>query len=192
MTSPVFCPKCGAATVPGAAFCASCGTPISAPTAWAAPAKATPAPVTKGLGKRILIVAAVLIGLAGIGSLTRPGGGADTDAPRGTARPVTATTNPNRLPAGFLYWPADDSLGYKAIDVTCEIADKCYGIQVLAMEGCSTSLYAEVALTDAAGVSVGYSNDTTGKLAPGQEAKLTFEIFEEDATNVKVSELSCY
>ncbi len=38
ITTPANCPSCGAATVPGEAFCDECGAPLSTPAASAAPA----------------------------------------------------------------------------------------------------------------------------------------------------------
>ena len=69
---------------------------------------------------------------------------------------------------------------------------RCWGMEVVAVEGCDNALYVELALEDDNDINVGMTNDTTGKVSPGQKARLTFNVFDESARSASLSEMSCY
>lgn len=67
----------------------------------------------------------------------------------------------------------------------------CWGMSVVSQVGCS-SLYVEINILDSAGNNIGYTNDTTSGLRPGQTAKLIFDSFEDGASTAQLSKISCY
>ena len=74
----------------------------------------------------------------------------------------------------------------------CSYGDHCWGMLVVAKNGCPSSLYAEITILDGSGSNVGYTNDTTSGLSPGQQAKLIFEDFTPGADSARLGEISCY
>ena len=46
---------------------------------------------------------------------------------------------------------------------------------LIARDGCSSTLYAEVSVSDKAGTALRYSNVSVGSVTPGQRANLVFE-----------------
>jgi hypothetical protein len=67
----------------------------------------------------------------------------------------------------------------------------CWGMSVTSKTGC-TSLYVEITIFDSADNNIGYTNDTTSGLQPGEKAKLTFDSFEDGAKSARVTKISCY
>jgi hypothetical protein len=67
----------------------------------------------------------------------------------------------------------------------------CWGMSVTSQTGCS-SLYVEITILDSAGNNIGYTNDTTSGLQAGQNAKLTFDSFEDGASKARIAKISCY
>lgn len=76
-------------------------------------------------------------------------------------------------------------------EYSCEYGT-CFGMEVIAVEGCDSSLYVELALEDENDINIGMTNDTTGKVEPGQKARLIFNILDEDIDSAGLSEMSCY
>jgi len=74
----------------------------------------------------------------------------------------------------------------------CSYGDHCWGISIIAKNGCPTSLYAQITILDGNGANIGYTNDLTSGLSSGQEAKLVFEDFTPGAKSARLSEISCY
>jgi hypothetical protein len=77
-------------------------------------------------------------------------------------------------------------------EFSCSIGDHCWGMLVVAKNGCPSSLYAEITILDSGGSNIGFTNDTTSGLSPGQQAKLIFEDFTPDANSARLSKISCY
>lgn len=71
------------------------------------------------------------------------------------------------------------------------LSDGCWGIMVLAQEGCG-SLYVELALLDSSGVNVGMTNDVASGVSPGGRARLVFEDYGNGASKAQVADVSCY
>jgi hypothetical protein len=135
----------------------------------------------------------VIIGLLGVvGVLLVVGylGGAGERAQRAQATPQSAW-NP---PAGFRVY--EDGLGWKFLEKTeyrCAMTTiPCVGGAVYARDGCPNNLYVELSVIDSAGSAIGYTNDAVGAIGPGQTAKLTFNITEDDASDVRLTQISCY
>jgi hypothetical protein len=45
---------------------------------------------------------------------------------------------------------------------------------------------------DSQGNNIGYTNDTTSGLQPGQSAKMVFDSFEDNASSARLAKVSCY
>jgi len=67
----------------------------------------------------------------------------------------------------------------------------CWGLNVRSKLGCN-SLYVEITILDSAGNNIGYTNDTTSGLQPGQTAKMIFDSFEDNASKATLAKVSCY
>jgi hypothetical protein len=68
---------------------------------------------------------------------------------------------------------------------------RCWQIRVTAPDGCPNGVYAEMNITDDAGVVVDYSNDALGSLAPGQTGVLTFTHFDDAPRQGEITQVSC-
>jgi len=72
----------------------------------------------------------------------------------------------------------------------------CWGIEVMARDGCDSNLYAEVQILDSSGTAVDYTNDTLGSLSPGQTGRLVLNWFGNDGNTSDVqghlAQLNCY
>jgi hypothetical protein len=73
----------------------------------------------------------------------------------------------------------------------CGRGQRCWTMEIVSRDGCA-NLYAEVALTTADGVNVGYTNDATTGIQPGQRTRLDFVSYEAAATGATLTELKCY
>jgi hypothetical protein len=62
-------------------------------------------------------------------------------------------------------------------------------MELVSKNGCS-SLYVELTRLGPNQENVGYTNDTTSNLAPGQKAVLTFSSFDDDKT-AQLSKINC-
>lgn len=77
-------------------------------------------------------------------------------------------------------------------EFNCSYGDRCWGMLIIAKNGCPSSLYAEITILDSGGSNIGFTNDTTSGLSSGQQAKLIFEDFTPGANTARLSEISCY
>ena len=96
-------------------------------------------------------------------------------------------------PKGFSTY--SDTIAYRWLErgeFSCSYGDHCWGMLVVAKNGCPSSLYAEITILDSAGSNIGFTNDTTSGLGQGQQAKLIFEDFTPGAQKARLSEISCY
>ncbi len=76
--------------------------------------------------------------------------------------------------------------------ISCSYSSSsCWGMNVISQTGCN-SLYVEINILDSAGNNIGFTNDTTSGLRPGQTAKLIFDSFEDAASRAQLSKISCY
>ena len=64
-------------------------------------------------------------------------------------------------------------------------------MSVTSQSGCS-SLYVEITILDSQDNNIGYTNDTTSGLQPGQNAKMVFDTFEDNASSARLAKVSCY
>ena len=99
------------------------------------------------------------------------------------------------IPAGYNQFTGNQDIAWRWLDTKeykCSYGDFCEGIMVIAKNGCTNSLYAEISLLDKNNVQIGYTNDTLSSALPMQESKMVFNIMEEDASQVRISKISCY
>lgn len=68
----------------------------------------------------------------------------------------------------------------------------CFGVSVIAKDGCPRTLYAEITILDSADRNIGWTNDTAQAVQPGEEAKLIFRTYEDAAHTARISEINCY
>lgn len=73
----------------------------------------------------------------------------------------------------------------------CEIADTCWGVEVIPVQYCKR-IYAEIALLNAQGTNVGMTNDAATDVKAKTKARFVFETFEKSAHNGRISELICF
>lgn len=183
-----FCSKCGTARGVGA-FCSACGTAYAAPvapepTGWvqrAAPKSGGGKPM---LGRLFLVVVLVV----GAGAIAAVGNAPRAAAPRPTTQPVV-TWSP---PEGFQKTSQDPSVAFRWVDrTTCDTGDSCWGMEIVAHDGCPDGLYVELSILDSSGAAIGFTNDTVGAIQRGGRARLTFDTYEDAADKARLTEVSC-
>lgn len=99
-------------------------------------------------------------------------------------------------PSDYNAYPSDPSVAWRWMEpneFNCTYSDgSCWGMEVIARDGCSSSLYVELTILDSSGAAIDYTNDVAGSVTPGQHAKLEFDTFDEDADKARLAEISCY
>lgn len=94
------------------------------------------------------------------------------------------------VPAGFSAYNNDVAMKWSdSGSFTCSYGQRCIQMEVVSKEGCN-SLYAELSKIDASGNNVGYTNETTSGLAPGQKALMLFNTFG-DFESFSINKISC-
>tara|TARA_S200002703_G_scaffold108245_1_gene94057 strand:- start:1527 stop:1985 length:459 start_codon:yes stop_codon:yes gene_type:complete len=73
---------------------------------------------------------------------------------------------------------------------SCSYGDRCIQMEVVSKNGCD-SLYGELTKLDSNGNNIGYTNETTSNLQPGQKAILMFNTYG-DVSKFNLSKISCY
>lgn len=69
---------------------------------------------------------------------------------------------------------------------------RCLGMLVVSRDGCPTSLYVELTLLDSDATAIGYTNDSLGALRAGERGRLIFDVFDDDAADGRIADVSCY
>jgi len=98
-------------------------------------------------------------------------------------------------PANFEIWLDNPNVAWrwlKGNEFRCDYGDACWGMMIIAKEGCPNSLYAELSILDANDVQISYTNDSLSSTLPMQKSKMIFETYEEDAESARISKISCY
>jgi hypothetical protein len=99
------------------------------------------------------------------------------------------------IPAEFNIWTDDPNVAWRWLEdneYKCTLGDSCWGMMVIAKDGCNRSLYAEVSILDKNKVQIGYTNDAASQALPMQKTKLIFNTFEDDAHTARLARISCY
>jgi len=108
--------------------------------------------------------------------------------------PVPVAVDTSWIPTEFNSWTDDPNVAWrwlKSKEFKCT-GDSCWGMMVIAKNGCDRSLYAEISILDKSEVQIGYTNDTLSQALPMQENKLIFNTYEESAYSARLSKISCY
>jgi hypothetical protein len=124
----------------------------------------------------------------------------DKSANRLDSRLISMQSSANNLPwypKGFNEYVGDSQIAYRWLDYgseyTCTYSSAyCFGMYVITLKGCPTSVYVEINLLDSSKTNLGYTNDTTSALAPGQKAKLVFDTFTDGVKTASIGKISCY
>jgi len=123
--------------------------------------------------------------------------GSSTDSENSTLSPYPEIEEnlTNWIPVGFNSWTEDSNVAWRWLEdkeYKCDYDRACTGIMVVAKDGCSRNLYAEVSILDKKSVQIGYTNDTVSSALSMQESKLVFNTYEEGANSFRLSKISCY
>lgn len=97
-------------------------------------------------------------------------------------------------PAGFVPSPLDPTVAYRWMtknQFRCDPAPVCWGLHVLAKDGCASDLTIELSITDGAGASLGTVFDTAGVVRAGQQATMVFEVDAPGAQKAEITKVSC-
>jgi hypothetical protein len=108
--------------------------------------------------------------------------------------PVPVAVDTSWIPTEFNSWTDDPNVAWRWLEskeFNCT-GDSCWGMMVIAKNGCDRSLYAEISILDKSKVQIGYTNDTLSQALPMQENKLIFNTYEESAYSARLSKISCY
>jgi hypothetical protein len=98
-------------------------------------------------------------------------------------------------PEGFNEYEGDSQIAWRWLDkgeYSCSYGDHCWGMSIIAREGCPSMVYAEISILDESDSNIGFTNDTTSGLSAGQKAKLVFEDFTPGAKSARLAKISCY
>ena len=101
------------------------------------------------------------------------------------------------IPTDFSLWSDEPPLAIRVLDFKkgeydCGYSDRCFGIMVIAKNGCNSNLYAEVSLLDKDSVQIGYTNDSLTRALPMQKSKMIFTTYEKGVSKFQVSKVSCF
>lgn len=95
-------------------------------------------------------------------------------------------------PKGFREFRSS-GIAYAALDLgkfSCSFS-RCIEYYFVTRTSCP-DFYVEVTTYDESGANVGWSNDTAKNVQPGVKVKLHFDLLEDAARSVEVSDISCY
>ena len=109
--------------------------------------------------------------------------------------PVIEEDLTNWIPSGFNSWSDDSNVSWRWLEnkeFKCDMGEGCTGVMIVARDGCTNSLYAEISLLDKNDVQIGYTNDTLSSALPMQENKMIFNTYEKGVSEVRLSKISCY
>lgn len=107
----------------------------------------------------------------------------------------SASNNLPWYPKGFNEYSGDSRIAWRWLDrgeYSCSYGDHCWGMAIIAREGCPASVYAEITILDSSDANIGFTNDATSGLGAGQKAKLVFEDFTAGAKSARLAKISCY
>lgn len=79
----------------------------------------------------------------------------------------------------------------KPSEYNCEIADRCWGLEVIPIQYCKR-IYAEVTLLNSGDTNIGMTNDASSEVKGKTKARFVFETFENAAQSARLSELVCF
>lgn len=74
----------------------------------------------------------------------------------------------------------------------CRSGVACWAVNVVTEKACPRSLYASIALFNAGGDNMGWTNDTAQGVVAGERTRLVFTTYERDAASARIAEINCY
>jgi hypothetical protein len=113
---------------------------------------------------------------------------------------VDAAANKPWYPKGYNVYDGDPTIAYEWDNRISKCQDNygvsgeyCWGMKVIAQQGCQSSIYAEISILQGQ-TAIDYSNDTLAGLEPGQVGELAFQAFENTsgALTGQLKKISCY
>ncbi len=140
-------------------------------------------------GKHLQVAAAV-VGLYLLIQIAGRWSNMSIRTPVSSAPPVVDTS---WIPAGFTKWPGQDvAFRWSKSEYRpgCREDTLCLPVEVIARAGCD-SLYVAASMLDAAGRNIGFTNDTTSGIGPGETAVLAMNASEGATQSMRITEISC-
>lgn len=99
------------------------------------------------------------------------------------------------VPEGFSIWAQEEGIAWRWLESSefnCSYGDYCWGIYIVARDGCPSGLYAAISILDKSDVQIDFSNDSFSSSLPMQKSKMIFETFNDESESARLSEVSCY
>ena len=109
---------------------------------------------------------------------------------------VTPQIDNSWIPADFQSWSDEPPIAIRVLDFkkgeyNCGYYNRCFGVMIIAKNGCQNMLYAETQLLDKDKVQIGYTNDSLSSALPMQKNKIVFGTDDKDTKRFQLSKVSC-
>lgn len=142
----------------------------------------------------IVALAGAILGLVVVGTVlaaARPSA-PQPEAPQPEAPQLTEPEDPApSWPEGFE--DSGEGLAFKFLEnPSCGEYIRCSQVEVFALRDCPNAVYIEANMIDANGRNIGLTNDVLGALDRGDRGLLDLVVFNDAASRVELSEISCY
>jgi hypothetical protein len=95
------------------------------------------------------------------------------------------------VPAGFKAWIEDSNIAWRWANKNNCNEYGCVTAEFISRYGCPSGLYVALNWLDGNDSVVGYTNETLPSLLPSQNAKLTFEDYEDSSESGQISSIRC-
>jgi hypothetical protein len=157
---------------------------------------ATPKAESKPPGLRQFVIIAAVLGIIAVGYSALQ---ALPDRSETRSTPIATPLAPEldyswTPPDGFARVDGQPTVAVRWLEggFSCIGDDSaCWGMEIVARDGCPSGVYVELSVLDSAGAAVGFTNDTLSALSPGQKGKLTFESYDDGAQKARLTQVSC-
>jgi hypothetical protein len=148
-------------------------------------------------GKILLGVIGGFFALSIIGAIAgSTGSDSSNDSSTSNSTDVVESVDDSWAPTGFNVWSGDSDLAWRwgtRSETKCTYSSgSCWSVMVVTKYGCPSSLYGEINIFDSSDIQIAYTNDTLSTVQPGQQVKMTFDTFNEDADTANIAKFSCY
>jgi hypothetical protein len=102
-----------------------------------------------------------------------------------------------RPPSDYKYLRTNGGIGFgykwlSSDDYDCKFGDNCWGVEIIMSKSCPTSLYVSVKFLDENDKNIGWTNDTAMGVEKNEPVVLVFDDIEGDASDISLTQLSCY
>ena len=124
-------------------------------------------------------------------------GSEDSSKTTSSPYPVIEEDLTGWIPIEFNSYSDDPNIGWRWLkknEYKCSYGSSsgCWGMMIIAKDGCDRSLYAEISILDKNEVQIGYTNETASQALPMQKTKFVFDTFKDDADTARLAKISCY